>query len=87
MGKRKSAYIGYSEKEVENMEQNYFCIQFGGDFICEDSYYLFTKSEAEKLYKVTLEDLVGIIESGEEKDRKYALDLIMGFLVRPMRLH
>lgn len=87
MKKKKSSYVGYTEPEVYRMENNYFCIQFGGDFLAEDGVYLFTKSEASRAYKATLEDLLDIVETGSEKDRKYALELIANFVVRPMRLH
>lgn len=87
MGKKKSAYIGYTEQEVERMERNYYCVQFGGDFLCDGDFFLFTKIEVVKVYNNTLKDLVGIIRDGTEKDRKYALDLIAGLRVQQMRLH
>ncbi len=87
MGKKKSAYIGYTEQEVERMERNYYCVQFGGDFLCEDNFFLFTKLEVIKVYNNALKDLSGIVKDGTEKDRKYALDLIAGMSIQQMRLH
>jgi hypothetical protein len=69
------------------MENGYFCLQFGGDFVFQDQYYIFTEREMIKLYNSTLKNLLGIIKDGDEKDRKFALDLIGGLIVRPMRLH
>lgn len=87
MTKRKSPYIGYTEKEVHRMENNFFVLQFGGDFMLQDKFYLFTHKEAFKLYSDTLKGLVSITIDGDEKDRNYALDLIGGLHIRPMRLH
>ena len=87
MDKKKSPYIDYTLKDVAQMEGYYFVLQFGGDFVLEDTYYLFTKDEASKIYKKMLKDLVDIVADGSEKDKKYALDLIGGLVIRPMRLH
>lgn len=87
MSKKNSPYIEYTLREVKNMEENYFILLFGGDCFVEDGYYLFTKAEVEKLYKTTLKDLMGIIADGNEKDRNYALGLIAGLTIKPMRLH
>ena len=84
---KKTKYVGYSEEDVRKMENGYFILQFGGDFVFEDGFYLFTKSEINKLYNKTLKDLLGIIQNGSEKDRAYALDLIPGLVILPMRLH
>ncbi len=87
MAKNKSPYPGYSLEEVEEMEKHYFCLVMGGDFILEDNHYTFTRSEIVKLYNLVLKDLVGIVKKGNDKDRKYALDLIAGLTVQQMRLH
>lgn len=81
----KSVYVGYTEEEVNRMESQYFCLQFGGDFLLENDYYIFTKQEAIKPYNRTLKDLTEIVIDGTEKDRKYALDLIAGLAIKPMR--
>jgi hypothetical protein len=87
MAKKESPFIGYSEEEVIRMESTYFVLQFGGDFLVQDDYFLFTKAEADKLYRLTLRDLVGIVKDGNDKDRKYALDLIAGLEVKRIKLH
>lgn len=87
MSKKKSPYRGYTVEEVAKMENGYWNLQFGGDFIIEGDYFLFTKAEVSKLYKKYLKDLADIIEDGSEKDRKYALDLIATMSVKQMRLH
>ncbi len=84
---KKSPFRGYSLNEVSRMESGYYVLQFGGDFLTEDHSYLFTRSEVIKLYNSTLKDLVDIIESGDEKERLYALDLIPKLIATPMRLH
>lgn len=87
MAKKKSPYIGYTLEQVQEMENNFFVLQFGGDFVIQDGFYIFTKNEISKIYNNTLKDLTGVIEDGCEKDRKYALDLILGLAIKPMRLH
>lgn len=87
MSKNRSAYLGYTEEEVNRMEQNYFVLQLGGDFVLEDNYYLFTKNEASRLYNSTLKNLMGLISDGSEKDKNFALDLIVGLAIKPVRLH
>lgn len=84
---KKQSFFGYSDKEVAQMEAALFYIQFGGDAVAEEGYYLFTKAEAKRVYNKMLKDLVGIVADGNPKDKQYALDLIMGFVVKPMRLH
>lgn len=84
---KKSPFIGYSVDEVNTMEGNYFCLVMGGDFIIQDKFYLFTKAEAKKVYRKMLKDLIKIAEDGNAKDSKYALDLIGGLAIKPMRLH
>ena len=86
MSKKKS-HLGYTEAEVKKMENMFFVVEFGGDFIIQDNCYLFTKQEASKIYNKTMRNLVNIISDGEEKDRKYAIDLIGKLIVRPMRFH
>jgi hypothetical protein len=86
MNKNRSPYIGYTLEDVKSME-NYFVLCFGGDFVLENDYYLFTKEEVSKIYKKMLKDLKGIAADGSEKDKKYALDLIGGLKILPMRLH
>lgn len=85
--KKKSPYKGYTEEEVRNMENNYYCLVLGGDFILDDGMYLFTKGETAKLWNRTLRNLIDITENGEERDRKYAIHLIGGLIISPMRLH
>lgn len=85
--KKNSPFVGYTEKEVQKMENGYFCLQFGGDFILEDKFYLFTEKEVSRLYEDTLEDLLKIISDGDEKDRNYAISLIPGLIIQPMKLH
>jgi hypothetical protein len=87
MAKKKRLYPAYEMEEVRDMESNYFCIQFGEDFMCEDGHHLFTKNEISILYNRTLKNLRDIISKGSDKDRKHALKLIGGLIVRPMRLH
>jgi hypothetical protein len=84
---KKSVYLGYTEEEVKRMENNYFVLQFGGDFVLEDSYYLFSKGEASKLYNKTLKNLISLIADGSEKDKNFALNLIGGLAIKPVRLH
>jgi hypothetical protein len=83
----KRIFLGYSEGEVRRIENNYYTMQFGGDFFIQDSCYLFTRSEVIRIYNKTLKDLIGIIEDGNEKDKKYALDLISKLIIQPMRFH
>jgi hypothetical protein len=69
------------------MENTFYVLRFGGDFVIEDNSYLFTKTEIAKLYNKTLNNLLSVIEDGNEKDRKYAMDLAASLFVQPMRLH
>jgi len=87
MDKKKSVYLEYSEKQVQKMEERFFVIQFGGDFVSQDDCFLFTKREAEIVFINTLNDMIGIIRDGNEKDRRYALDLILGMSIKPLRIH
>jgi hypothetical protein len=82
-----SPYRGYSIEEVSQMEESCFCVVLGGDFVQEDGIYLFTKKEADRLYKIYLKNLLSLIKTGEEKDRKYALDLLPGLAISQMRAH
>lgn len=87
MGKKNLPFRGYTEKEVRRMENGYYCLVLGGDFVLQDKFYLFTEREISKLYEDTLENLLKIIEDGDEKDKQYAISLIPGLLIQPMRLH
>ena len=87
MKKKESPYLGYTEEEVKRMENYFFVLQFGGDFVLEKREYLFTKAEISRLYNKYMKDLVKIVNNGNEKDRNYALDLIAGMSVKPLRLH
>ena len=87
MSKKKTPFIGYTLEEVNEMERGYFCLVLGGDFVRDDNYYVFTKKEVSKLYKDTLRNLVDLIRDGNEKDKKFARDLIGGLTIKPMRLH
>ena len=87
MSKKKSPSAGYSLKEIEKMERGHFVLQFGGDFVAQDGFFFFTEKEINKIYNNTLDDLLDIIENGSEKDKKYAIDLIAGLMVKPARIH
>jgi hypothetical protein len=69
MSNNNSPYRTYTLEEIKTLEENYFILLFGGDCFIEDSYFLFTKKEVEKLYKTTLQDLSAIVADGNEKDR------------------
>ena len=86
MRKKKSPFVSYSIEEVNKMETNYFCLQFGDDFI-SDNGYLFTGKEMEKIYDRTMNNLLDVIEEGTEKDRRHAMELMCGLFVVPFRLH
>lgn len=83
----KNPYVAFTLKQVNSIEKNYFTLQFGGDFAHEDGSYLFTKKEVEKIYEKTINDLVGIIRNGNQKDKIYALDLILTTFILPARIH
>lgn len=83
----KFPYPCYTKEEVDKMESGYYNLQMGGDFVIQDKFYLFTKSEMVRLYNSTLKDLIDITKNGSEKDRAYAIDLIGTLVIRPMRLH
>lgn len=87
MQKKKSPYVAYTEEEVKRLECKYFVLQFGGDFVMEDKFYIFTQKEVTKLYNKTLKGLISIVTDGSEKDKIFALNLIGGMVVRPVRLH
>lgn len=87
MSKNNSPYVTYTLAEIKTLEENYFILLFGRDCFVEEDYFLFTKKEVERLYKITLKDLSGIVADGNEKDRNYALDLIAGLAIKPLRFH
>jgi len=87
MTKNKFPYIGYNEKEIKVMELNGFNLQFGDDFLLEDGRYLFNHSEISKMYKKALRDIVEVIETGSEKEKRFAINLLGSLIVRPMRFH
>lgn len=87
MAKQKSAYLGYTEHEIRMLEDTYFTFQLGGDFVLEGDSYFFTRAEANRIYKNTIKDLRNITIDGAEKDRNYAIDLISGLQIVPLRFH
>lgn len=87
MSKKESFCVGYNNEEINKIENAFYCLQFGGDFVAEDGCYLFTRAEISKLYNRTLKNLVDIIYDGSEKDSKYALNLVPGLIIRQMRFH
>lgn len=87
MAKKKYPYRGYTESEVFEMENGYFLLQFGGDFVLQDGIYLFTQKEVSKIYNDTLKRLVNVMNNGSKKDKKYATDLIGSLVIKKMRLH
>lgn len=87
MAKKKSPYYEYSLEDVAIMENNLYVLEVDEDFVLQDGHYLFTGKEVSKLYNSTLKDLKDAIHNGSEKDKKFALHLISGLLIKPMRLH
>ena len=87
MARKKPVFRGYTEDEVCKIERGTYTLQFGGDFIIQDDSYTFNEREVTKLYESTMNNLLNLIADGSEKDRKFAIDLIGGLFVRPMRLH
>ena len=84
---RKSPYISFSLDDVAKIERTFYTINFGGDFLVHDNSHLFTQREAIKIYNTTMKDLLGIVRSGNEKDRIYALDLMWSTIIQPLKLH
>lgn len=80
-------YKGYTEKELVHMEQNYYCLSLGGDFVMNNKFCTFTQKEMTKLYNQTLDRLVDLSTDNFEKDKKYAIDLIGSLRIVPFRLH
>jgi hypothetical protein len=87
MTSKKSPYLGYSEEEVKRIESGHFVLNFGGDFVLQDNNYVFTKKEVSKIHRDILKKLLDILSNGSEKDRSYALDLMGGLVIQPMKLH
>ena len=87
MAKKKSVFRGYTEQEVCKIERDTFTLQFGGDFVIQNDSYSFNEREVTKLYESTMNNLLSLIADGSEKDRKFAIDLIGGLFIVPMRLH
>jgi hypothetical protein len=85
---KKFPYIGYSEKELKYLEENFYFIQLGGDFIAVDGTHSFPQKEAGKLYWDALDDLVKMAKEGlDEKEVAYALNLIGSLRIQPVRVH
>ena len=69
------------------IEADYYTVRFDSDFYNSDGYYLFTKSQANKIYSGLVKDLVGVIHQGTPKDKKYAKEIMLGMIVEPVRYH
>ncbi len=83
----KFPYRGFTEKELNKCESNYWLLQVGGDFVSNGELTLFTQKELTKLYNEMLGNLIALSQDGSVKDRTYALDLIGSIRVIPFRLH
>lgn len=77
----------YTLKQVSMIESEYFVIRFDGDFFNEDGYMLFTMSQAREIHKSLVSDLSSVIKNGIPKDKLYALELILGMVIEPVRYH
>lgn len=84
---KKFPYVSCTQKELREMETYSFVIHMGGDFLVHDGYNTFTEKEAAKVFENTFNDLMEVIESGSEKDSKYALALLATLKIHPMRMH
>lgn len=82
-----SKHISYSEEEANKIEATLFCFVMGGDFVTDGHDYMFTKNEVQILYNKYIKDLIDTVRDGDEKDKKYALDLISGLQINPIRFH
>ena len=85
--KKKFPYVSVTEKELRDMERNSYVIFLGGDFLVYDGYNSFSKKEVEAIYEETLNDILSVIDKGEEKDRQYALKVLGTLRIAPMRMH
>lgn len=84
----KFPYDNFTPKELYDLESTHFFLFMGGDAICMDGVYTFTKSEIAKLYNEVLRDLVGTAHDGlTEKDRKYSIELIGSLAIVPVKIH
>ena len=69
------------------IESEYFVIRLDGDFFNEDGYMLFTMLQAKAIHKSIISDLSSVIKNGIQKDKAYALELILGLVIEPVRYH
>lgn len=69
------------------IESEYFVIRFDSDFFNEDGYMLFTMLQAKAIHKSIVSDLSSVIKNGIQKDKEYALELLLGMIVEPVRYH
>jgi hypothetical protein len=87
MSNNEFVFGSYTIKQVSMIESEYFVIRFDGDFFAEDGYMLFTMSQAKATYRNLVNDLSSVIKNGIQKDKEYALQLILGMVIEPVRYH
>lgn len=86
--KKDNFYFGsYTIKQISMIESEYFVIHFDGDFFNQEGYYLFTMSQAKKIYSGLIKDLVAVIHEGVQKDKDYAKEIMLGMIIEPVRYH
>lgn len=83
----KFPYKGYSKEELNHMENTYYFLILGGDFVSQNDIVTFSKQEIKKLYNQTLRNLVKLTEEGDARDGKYGVDLIGSLRIVPVRVH
>ena len=84
---KKSVFLGYSELEVKRLEQSYYCIIMGDDFFIKNKRYVFTKPEATKIYRDTVNKLAELANDGTDKEKEYSLHLMGNMNIVPFKLH
>lgn len=87
MKKKKSAFVTYSEKEIREVESEYFILHFGRGLVTREDYFFFNRDDVEELYETTLKRLIKITRTGDNKNKKHALKMIAELIIRPLRIH
>jgi hypothetical protein len=80
-------FVGYSVKEIEEIEASTYVIQVGSDLFHDNGRYTFSHRSAVYFHNKILNNLVNLIESGTAEQRDIALKCLAWLKILPLRMN
>lgn len=85
--KQKSPFGKYSIEQIMRVEANTYVIQVGSDIFDDGGNFFFSKKAAAVLHNRILDNLLDVIDAGDDEERADAIKCMLSLQIMPLRIN